>query len=244
MKKKIQKFLTVFFILALDVAVVAQSNCRHNNNKQELGSTKDLISNYEGNAIVVDAKLNEKVWKYANLITIQDDSLRSHNYTEIKTLWDEQNLYLAFEVQDKSLVAKQDALDHSQLFLDDMVEFLIDAQNDKDSCWTVDDVVYHINLLGQKKDDRGTVDCTSNSKWNGNAQFEVQLFGTLNDSFDIDEGYIIEVAISWDELNLTPFPGSEMGINFANGDNGTLFDWAGAWPFRSPYAFGNLILQK
>ena len=48
-----------------------------------------------------------------------------------------------------------------------------------------DDIIYHINLLGQKKDDRGTIDCKSNSKWNGNAKIAVRIFGSLNDPKDM-----------------------------------------------------------
>jgi hypothetical protein len=130
------------------------------------------------------------------------------------------------------------------LYLDDMVEFLIDTRNDKGSCWNEDDIIYHINLLGQKKDDKGTVDCASNPKWNGNAAYKINAQGTLNDHSDRDKGYNVEISISWKELELKPVQGLKIGTNFAIGDNGNLFDWAGASPFRSPSAFGNLVLVK
>lgn len=215
---------------------------------------KELISLYTGNPIKVDAQLDESEWAVAKSITLRDDSEelyvkdkvthQSDNKVLIRTLWDENNLYFSFKVEDKYLQAKQNVQDHPQLFMDDMVEILIDANNDKGSCWNADDVIYHINLLGIKKDDRGTVECRSNSKWNGNAKISLQLEGTLNDSTDIDQGYIVEVSISWKELNVKPVSGLIIGVNFANGDSGRLFDWVGASPFRSPYAFGNMILTK
>jgi len=129
-----------------------------------------------------------------------------------------------------------------------MAELLIDAENDKDSCWDADDIVYHINLYGQKKDDRGTPDCRSDASWNGVAEIAVRYSGTLNDSTDVDQGYIVEMNIPWAETGQKPKKGLALGINFAIGDHDgrgrQLFDWAGAMPYRSPYAYGNLILTR
>lgn len=206
-----------------------------------LNPEKVLDCHYTKNPIKIDAQLNEKEWNSAGSITLQDSKKRTDNKVIVCTLWDEQNLYISFHVQDKDLQSKQTVLDHPQLYMDDMVEFLIDTRNDKDSCWNVDDVIYHINLLGQKKDDRGTVNCTTDPKWNGNAKYAIQLFGTLNDSTDTDIGYDLEVSISWKELETKP---GSLSVDFAVGDSGKLFDWVSASPFRSPYAFGKLILIK
>jgi hypothetical protein len=204
---------------------------------------KELNCMYTKNSIPIDGQLNE--WSSARSILLQDKSHKTDNTAIVRTLWNEQNLYIAFEVQDKNLQAKQTVPDHSQLWLDDMIEFLIDTHNDKDSCWNVDDLIYHINILGQKKDDRGSSDCITNPKWNGNAQYAIKMFGTLNDSTDIDTSYNVEISISWNELAIKPFPGLQMGVDFPDGDHRKgLFDWVGASPFRSPYAFGNLILVK
>jgi hypothetical protein len=193
----------------------------------------------------IDALLTEKDWDLAKSITILDRfRKKSDNKMEVRTLWDEQNLYISFQVWDKDLQARQREQDHPLLAQDDMVEFLIDTRNKKDSCWNGDDVVYHINILGQKKDDRGSDACITNPVWNGNAHYAVKLLGTVNDPTDKDTGFVVEVSISWKELDLTPREGMRIGIDFANGDSGKMFDWVGATPFRSPYAFGNLILTK
>ncbi len=204
---------------------------------------KELNCLYTINPIKIDGKFNE--WKSAGLINLEDKSKKTGNKAVVRTLWDEQNLYIAFEVKDANLQAMQTSLDHPQLWLDDMIEFLIDTRNDKDSCWNIDDVIYHINLYGQKKDDRGSPDCITNPKWNGNARYVIKMFGTLNDTTDTDSGFNMEISISWKELELKPYPGLQIGVDFADGDHrkGT-FDWAGASPYRSPYAFGNLILVK
>ena len=204
---------------------------------------KELKCLYTKNPVKIDGLLNE--WNSARSINLENKSKKTGNQAVVRTLWDEQNLYIAFEVRDNNLQAIQTTLDHPQLWLDDMIEFLIDTRNDKDSCWNIDDVIYHINLLGQKKDDRGSIECTTNPKWNGNAKYIIKMFGTLNDTTDVDTGFNMEISISWKELEVKPYPGFQMGVDFADGDHRKgAFDWVGASPFRSPYAFGNLILVR
>jgi hypothetical protein len=157
--------------------------------------------------ITIDARLNEKDWQRAVPVILTDRIRRkSKNQAIVRTLWDLQNLYLFFQVRDKNLQALQRVRDHPLLAQDDMVEFLIDTRNKKDSCWNTDDVVYHINILGQKKDDRGRGQCITNPAWNGNAHFAVRLQGSLNDSTDTDTGFEVEVSISWKELDLSHIP--------------------------------------
>lgn len=193
------------------------------------------------NPVVIDAKADE--WKDARSIEIADELKRSDNRVSISTMWDEDNLYFLFNVCDRDLQATQTVRDHPRLYLDDMVEFLVDPHNKKDSCWSQDDIIYHINILGQKKDDRGSDGCLTNAEWNGDAEYAVVIDGTLNDASDIDKGYVVEIKIAWREIGIRPFTGLVMGANLAVGDNGRLFDWVDAAPFRSPYAFGNLILS-
>ncbi len=205
-----------------------------------------------------DSKLNvyslysknqkQKDWKKVEAICFVDNQTGSENLVAVRSLWDQDSLYILFDITDEDLRAYQRDIDHPKLFLDDMVEVLIDPNNDKGNCWNADDIVYHINVFGVKKDDQGTDTCKSDAGWNGNARFFVKLLGTINDTTDIDNGYSIMIRIPWNELSNQPKAGLSIGVNFANGDNDgkgrQLFDWVGAWPMRSPSAFGTLILTK
>lgn len=204
------------------------------------GQDKEFVCLYTQHPVVVDGNLDE--WYNAFSVEIADEVGETDNTVRIYAMWDKQNLYFAFDVRDKDLQARQTAQDHAKLYLDDMVEFLLDPLNDRDSCWAQDDIIYHINILGQKKDDRGTANCVTNAQWNGDARFAVKTNGSVNEPGDIDRGYIVEVSISWEELAIEPAAGRLIGANFGNGDDGRLFDWVNAKPFRSPYAFGNLVL--
>lgn len=186
-------------------------------------------------------------WGNTDCIKISGEKAESENQMSVFSRWNKDSLYFFFKVTDTDLRAFQTEQDHPQLFLDDMVEILLDPRNNKDSCWAEDDIVYHINLFGVKKDDRGSPECITDPTWNGNAAISLQLFGTLNDTTDIDTGYLVRLSFPWTELEQKSRKGLIMGVNFANGDNDgkgrQLFDWVDAWPMRSPYAFGDLILR-
>lgn len=225
----------IFFILCLLNLLCAR----------EVQHEKVIFSDFR-ESLPSDGK--NTAWPEVNQISFTDSKTGSDNIFKIKSQWDFDSLYFLFETEDMDLRAYQSQRDHAKLFIDDMVEVLIDPQNDKDSCWQADDLVYHINILGTVKDDRGTAACVTDPSWNGRATYSVLLNGTLNDTTDVDKGYAVLLSIPWSELNVNPDTETKLTINFANGDNDgkgrQLYDWSGAWPMRSLYAFGDLILMK
>ena len=207
---------------------------------------KEIISRFSDQ--LNELSWESKEWDASDNIKIVGELVQSENEMSVLSFWNTDSLYFFFKVKDKDLRAYQDSLDHPRLFLDDMVEILLDPANNKDSCWNKDDIVYHVNLLKVKKDDRGAANCKSDTKWNGNAEIQIKILGTLNDTIDRDQGYLMSIVFTWQELGQSPQLGVKMGVNFANGDNDgkgrQLFDWVGAWPIRSPYAFGTLLLKN
>ena len=204
-------------------------------------------ANFTENKITIDGLDNESEWQKADSIIFNGKKVESENVVTVKTLWNNDFLYILFKVSDKNLQSYYTEKDHRFLYTDDMAEFLINNKNSKNHCWNEDNIIYHINLLGAKKDDIGTSTCNSDASWDGNAEYSVKLFGTLNDSTDIDKGYNVEIAVPWSELKQNPKKGLTLGVDFAVGDNNgkgvQLFDWTGADPFRSPDLFGELELK-
>ncbi len=222
---------------------------------QPLLDQQQLSAHYTTAVMMIDGDLKE--WTDGiHEIKIQDRVLKqggkqrvlSDNEMTVRALWDSSYLYVVFAVTDQDLRAIQTLNDHPQLYLDDMVEILLDPRYDHTDRWQEDDIVYHINLWEIKKDDRGTPQGESDSRWNGKAHYAVALRGSLNDSTDTDTGYTIEFAIPWSELGLRPVEQLRLGFDVANGDNDgkgrQLFDWTGAWPLRSPDQFGEMILVR
>jgi len=239
MNYKVRKKTYIVFIILL---IFCQYSCLK---KSALDERHNLSSSFYPEKVIIDGSLSE--WAAADSVEITDRNGLSKNILSLRSHWDNDFLYLGFRVADSDLRAYQTQKDHKELYLDDMVEFLIDANHDATEKWSPDDIVYHINLLGQKKDDRGTPTGKSDATWDGNVKYAIEMSGTLNDTTDTDEGYTVEVAIPWSELGVIPYKNLIVGLNFANGDNDgkgrQLFDWVSASPFRSPDVFGDLILE-
>jgi hypothetical protein len=250
---RVRKFLAVFlfFLSGLIPAILAVSNdsAAAIDPKMALpdGSPrKQLVSRRATGPVKVDGRLEE--WRGADSLRLDDRSdIPDPNQVKIVTQWDEKYLYVGYAVRDRYLVAFQTERDHKALYKDDIVEVLLDPRRDAGDKWIEDDLVFHINILGQVKDDRGAPDGVSDPTWQSRALFAVAVDGTINDSTDRDRGYSVELAIPWSEIGLEPAPGVSLGIDFATGDaegpRDHLWDWCGASPFRLPRVYGVLILK-
>jgi hexosaminidase len=158
----------------------------------------------------------------------------------VYVLWNQQDLYLAFDVHSSKLRAEVRERDGDKLWEDDGVEFLIDAHHDRTKQYRPDDFAYHINILNAVFDDRGTPSGEPDPKWNGLARHIVKIID--------DYRYIAEAAIPWTEIGLKPEEGKIIGIDFCvNGKDPETgqydyFDWCGLKVFHDPSGFGDLVL--
>ncbi len=179
---------------------------------------------------------------------VKMSSSSSDNEASVGLAWSDDGLYVLFEVLDSNIRAFQTEKDHRELFLDDVVEVLLDSGCDRGREWVEDDLIYHVNALGVKKDDRGTPEGKSDPSYDLDFTHRVTLQGTLNDESDVDRGYIVEIFMPWTELGTEPRKGLRIGAEFACGDNDgkgkCQFDWLGIYPFRQPHLFGILTLSE
>ena len=180
-------------------------------------------------------------WSDANSFEFEGRSLGGHRRAAtVYTLWDEDNLYIAFDVHSSKLQAKETKHD-GDIAPDDGVEFLIDAHCDHTTQFLPDDFSYHVNILNVVYDDRGTPGGTADPQWHGIARHAVKMLD--------DYHYIVELAVPWTEIGLEPRTGQTvMGIDFCvNGtdlDTGKYdyFDWCELKVFHDPSGFGELKL--
>jgi len=88
----------------------------------------------------LDGNLSEQAWRQANSVTFLNRQ-KSDNVVTVSALWDDVNLYLAYDVDDDQLEAVNDALS-----LDDGAEFYIDAQNNKSLTRDSNDYSFFANI--------------------------------------------------------------------------------------------------
>jgi len=170
--------------------------------------------------INVDGLLNETVWGQASSTTFSGGSL-SDNQVRVSILWDDSNLYLAYDVQDGQKEAT-----NTSLWADDGAEIYLDMANNKSTSMDSNDhsIISNINNLVSKTG--------INSRTNINST-----------------GYTMEIGVPWSVVQTAPVLNQKIGLLLANNDrdNGSAvqFDWLNilaTGSYSRPNLWGELIL--
>ena len=115
-------------------------------------------------------------------------------------LWDEKNLYVAFDVTDGDLKGRVQEQDGS-VFSDDCVEVNLDPHGNRPELLAKNDYVFKITVGNVVSDASGPGE---DKTWNSKFRHAVSRRGTLNNSQDTDSGYSVELAFPWRELGVQP----------------------------------------
>jgi hypothetical protein len=163
----------------------------------------------QASPLVIDGKLDEPSWaraattgSFVNVATGEAPAPRDLGGSA-KLLYDEQALYVGFEVFDDDLRGGFDPGQvDPQLWLKDTVEVMIDPDGDGDNRDYYELQVGPQNLVFDSAFDsynQPRVEPNGpfgHQEWSANVQSAVQLNGTLDDAQE-DDGYVVELAIPW-----------------------------------------------
>jgi hypothetical protein len=161
--------------------------------------------------------------------------------------WDEANLYVAVTVTDDNHVQTQTG---NQIFLGDHVDLQIDADREGDYAPAVSPDDFQINL---SPGDFGGIP-PSAFRFQGNsanAMVDAPGHGILVAARPTGQGYMLEAAIPWQDLNLSPQPGMVLGASLNVSDNDTpgtaaqevMKSHVPTRRFADPTSWGTLTLQ-
>lgn len=149
--------------------------------------------------IVIDGKKSESSWNKTEAREFQHfyrvDQPDDQQSTTFRMLWDDESLYLMYEMEDKYLTARETKRD-GQPYFDDCAEiFLITVPEDLDT-----HIGYELNLFKASNDFVYFNDFYQNKAgilktFNPEFEVEVSYEGTINDNSDIDRGWTMELAI-------------------------------------------------
>ena len=177
-------------------------------------------------APVIDGKMGKEEWSKATwsalFVDIEGDKKPAPAFeTKMKMLYDDQHLYILADMKEPHLWATLKNRDEL-IYRDHDFEVFIDPDND-----TNEYVEIEINALGTVMDlfmhkpykKGGPMDL----KWNTvGLKTAVGLRGSLNKNDDIDDGWIVEMAIPFEALTkgkldkvYKPLPGVPWRINFS-----------------------------
>lgn len=161
--------------------------------------------------------------------------------------WDDANLYLAVAVTDDTHVQTQTG---NQIFLGDHVDLQIDTNREGDYAPSLSPDDFQINL--SPGDFSGIP--ASAYRFQGNAEGrmgDAPGHSILVTAQPTAEGYTLEAAIPWADLNLTPQPGMVLGVALNVSDNDTpgtavqevMKSHVPTRRFSDPTSWGTLTLQ-
>jgi AraC-like DNA-binding protein len=137
---------------------------------------------------------------------------RYRNENRAAVEWDEEFLYVCFDIKDKLLCANESGDSNPRLYFNDAVEIYLDAKNDSGMVMDKNDYQFLVAITGDKVIFEGDKHLIQEGYLvpkdfdNNNIIIKsgVSFHGTINQMNDTDVGYSIEAAIPWTTVGLVP----------------------------------------
>lgn len=130
------------------------------------------------------------------------------NIVTLYPLWDEKNLYLGINVHDKDVCGESEGPISAKK--DDHIQIFINSKNK---------IIYHYILTASgKKLVKKVIPGKSISVISSEVEMISHIYGTINNNFDVDNGYWIIVKIPFSELGIIPQVGASFKVNVVNFD--------------------------
>ena len=173
--------------------------------------------------IVVDGRMNEKIWQKADwtddFVDIEGDLKPDPLHrTRVKMLWDDEYLYVAAEITEPHIwanITRRDAV----IFYDNDFEVFIDPDGDSHNYMEFEmnalNTLWDLFLLHPYRENGASV---INSWTINGIESAVKIYGTINDPSDTDEYWVVELAFPiyvLTELGSKPSEGIQWRINFS-----------------------------
>lgn len=151
----------------------------------------------------IDGKLDDAAWKNAavwkKIYPFNESEEGGPDTTWLMT-WDDENLYVAYDCADSDVVAEDRDRD-GHVYFDDCVEMFILPEFRFHAYWEI--------VIGPNGSVFDSAQCKQVKKWGciGDKTQHVKgmkhaqtIQGTLNNTDDTDEGYIVEVSVPFSQL--------------------------------------------
>ena len=214
----------------------------------------------KGSTIKIDGKLTESEWASAAdtgpFVNVATGGAAPSNSVQgsAKILWDEQYLYVAFDVNDRDVRGgfPKDAID-PHLWTKDTVEIMLDPDGDGDNRHYYEIQINPQNLVFDSHFDRynlprgGPDGPFGHQDWSAKLISTVQISGSIDDDSDQDSGYVVEAKIPWKSFeraqNTPPKLGDTWRINFYAMKNNGGVAWSpilGEGNFHKSSRFGRV----
>ncbi len=211
--------------------------------------------------IKIDGKLDEPAWEQAALTGPFEDVMTGQPNKSFpvngkaRLLWNDQNVFVAFEVEDKDIVGgfPKTAKD-PHLWTKDTVEIMVDPDGDGDNEDYYEIQIGPQNLVFDSQFDKYNEPKTEpdgpfgHQDWSANLKSAVVVDGTLDKPGDEDKGYVIEAQIPWKSFSKAkkapPASGDVWRMNFYAMQENSGVAWSailGQGNFHKASRFGKVV---
>jgi len=171
--------------------------------------------------IAVDGRLDEFSWELAPQIDDFERILNKYDgvahATRARMLWDDEHLYFGFACQDPDIWAIFDQED-DEMWSEEVVEVFIDPDGDARNYLELE--VNPLNAWVDLRIIELQPKWVSSKDWDiRGLKTAVQVYGTVNDTSDVDLGWTCEIAIPWTAMEDSidggsrPRPGDQWRLN-------------------------------
>jgi len=197
--------------------------------------------------IKIDGKLDEPAWVAAQEVKLVDpvNGAQVTPVTSMKVLWDEQNLYVAFESEDDNLMCTYTRRD-DPLYDQDAVEVFLDPDGDKKNYYE-----FEVCPSNQVFDSFLAEYRRNKNDWTSGMKSAVVIDGTLNNSEDTDKKWTAEIAIPVKDIGVSSIKeGDKWKANFFRLDTAKAGRKSYSWSpprnndFHNLERFGEIIFKE
>jgi hypothetical protein len=194
------------------------------------GPAKKLTVRRATGPIKLDGKLDEPDWAQATASSPFVDNATgaaAPHKTQAKILYDDNNLYLGYTVEDPDITA--DITQHDgKLYTQDVVELMVDADGDGQTYEEFEVSPTNVTFDTYLPTYRANSNDPSLNDWESGMKSAAVIDGTANDPSDTDKGYTVEAAIplaafkgkQTKPLRIPPIPGDHWRANLYQLDLG------------------------
>lgn len=151
----------------------------------------------------IDGDLSDGVWQAAQPASLAGsfDGRPVTRPTTFRVLWDDENLYVAFDATDPDVWGSKRNKD-DDIYNEDAVEFYVDADGDGATYNELQVSPHNVNFDASFVARRS--DLPTAMQWESGMVSAVKVKGTLDDDRDQDERWTVELKIPLKNLNAVP----------------------------------------
>jgi cellulose/xylan binding protein with CBM9 domain len=188
-------------------------------------SPENYICYYTDQPIVINGKLSDRPWRVTEwtneFVDIEGDlKPRPRFETRVKMLWDSNFIYFAALMEEPHVWAKLTERD-AVIYYDNDFEVFIDPDGDTHEYYELEvnalNTQWDLFLVKPYRDGAPAI-----NSWDiQGLQTAVVVGGTINNATDLDDGWVVEIAIPWNVLkecahkDSPPKDGDQWRLNFS-----------------------------